>query len=151
MRKVLLGFVLITLLAACKRSNKEKLTNKWVVIYAYITAPELRDVKDWDKDSLALVVRKIERDYKGQVIDIRNDGSFTSNGNLKNIAGTWQEKSGMVVFTTNDKKEYWDFIGGVVHINHDSTLMTLVRLPGDSACIQLNMKVAHGQPVKTDE
>lgn len=139
-------------MVACKRSNKEKLANKWVVCYAFETAPELREVKDWDKDSLALSVRQMEKNYKGQIFDLHKDGTFTSNGKINNISGTWIEKWGVVIFTTSDnKKEYWDFDDATVEIRHDSTLVTKLRIDGDSSFVQLNMKVAPGHPVKTDD
>jgi hypothetical protein len=143
---------ILVCLAACSRSNKDKFINKWVVNYAYETAPELRDVKDWDKDSLALAVTRMEKNYKGQIYDIHGDGTFTSNGKLKNVSGTWVEKWGVVFFTTSgNKKECWDFAGGDVRIQHDSTIVTKILIEDDSSYIQLQLKVAPGQAIKTDD
>ncbi len=148
---LLLGLLFVIALYSCSRSNKAKLTNKWVVQYAEIYSPEVRNIKDWATDTLAKIITSMQNDYKGQEYDLKEDGTFSTAGKLKNLTGKWDEKDGEVMFTTSDGKQAeWKSIGKKVEIGHDSILIVRLTLGSDSSYVQLHLKPAPGQAVKTD-
>lgn len=132
-------------------SYKEKLMNKWVVINAKIFSPSLRGLKEGGNDSVSIMIRAMENAYKGQVYDLRSDDKFTTIGKLKTASGTWYEKDGEVQFLSDEfKQATWKFNDNKIEIGHDSSLVANLDLGLDSSYVQLTLKPAPGQAVKTD-
>ena len=149
MKKVLPGLVLISLFAACKRSNKDKLTNKWVVRKAVI----YKGNKNWENDTIGMgnIVKAMENNINGQVYDLHADGKFITSGKVKTVSGTWDVKDGTVQFLSDDfKQAIWNFKDNKIEIGQDSSLVANLQLGKDSMYVQLTLKPAPGQAIKVD-
>jgi hypothetical protein len=139
-----------SLLVSCN-SNKARLSHKWFIKYASYVQNPMPDLQDTTQQNL---VMGFENAFKGNVYDIKDDGTFSSTAGNTTFKGTWTEADGVVKFKYDGSKkaveEDWEFPAtSGIKIYHDSTLDPKLML-GGGAYLQLTIKPAPGEKVTPD-
>ena len=134
------------LMVACS-DNSKKITFKWVVDTAAYHDDELITVgKNKERLEEEEAANKL---HKGNIYDIRKDGTFTAEGILGKREGTWELHGSHLSFKiSNGLKEDWYFPTGV-EVRADSSISIKLE-DSDTRYTLLVLKPAPGQNIKTD-